>query len=166
MLETFAALNGASVSPRAAAPAEDDLSSPVSRRPWVSVGVVAALLAATFAVSLQKVWDPDIFWHLACGNWMLDHGRVLDRNLFGIPDPGNPTDHWVNVHWLYQLLMAGANRAGGFELLSLLSAVMSVAAVATILLAARRQAGPMALGLGGMLALSVISLRLRLRPSC
>jgi len=50
------------------------------RATTVLAAVLAALvgaLASTFAAD-----DPDLFWHLASGAWMLDHGRILDRDIF------------------------------------------------------------------------------------
>src|SRR5439155_6274668 len=46
--------------------------------------VFAAILAAivgVFAATLPAN-DPDLFWHLASGAWMIDHRQLLDRDVF------------------------------------------------------------------------------------
>ncbi len=45
-----------------------------SRRAIVAI---AALTVAGAAAGLTKVFNLDIFWHLASGDWMLSHMRVL-----------------------------------------------------------------------------------------
>ena len=80
--------------------------------------VLFAVIAAGFAL-LAPVSDPDIFWHLASGDWMLDHAQLLDRDVFSFTRTG------VSYHtgeWLGEIILALAFRAGDWLALELLRA--------------------------------------------
>jgi len=112
------------------------------------------------AAGLTLIWNYDIFWHLAAGRWMLHNGRVLGTDPFSI----DPSDRWVNVHWLFQLLVAGLHSLGGFGALSILKA--SVAAAIALLFAAslRRKVPAGWVLLCGLAMVLVMDDRLRARP--
>lgn len=104
--------------------------------------VLAALFASAAAMLAvtQPSSDPDLFWHLASGDWMLAHGRLLDRDVFSFTKEGAP---YTAGQWLGQVLLALAFRAGEWPGLALLRAAL--VGVATLFLAAavlRRQAHP------------------------
>lgn len=97
-----------------------------------ATGVLAlcfALAAAILAVT-EPVKDPDLFWHLASGDWMLDHGRLLDRDVFSFTREGAP---YTSGQWLGQLVLALAFRAGEWPALALLRATL--VGIATLFLA-------------------------------
>lgn len=85
--------------------------------------VVAAFFAATAFVlaASEPAKDPDLFWHLASGEWMLDHGRLLDRDVFSSTRDGTP---YAIGQWLGQLALALAFRAGGWAAIDLLRAAL------------------------------------------
>src|SRR5439155_929564 len=61
--------------------------------------VFAAILAAivgVFAATLPAN-DPDLFWHLASGAWMIDHRQLLDRDVFSftMAGTGYSTGQWL-----------------------------------------------------------------------
>jgi hypothetical protein len=89
------------------------------RATTVLAAVLAALvgaLASTFAAD-----DPDLFWHLASGAWMLDHGRILDRDIFSTTMTGSP---YSVGQWLGEIVFAALYRIGGWLALDLLRAVL------------------------------------------
>ena len=45
----------------------------------LAVGAVFGAAASRFAVN-----DSDLFWHLASGRWMVEHGSVLRVDVFSI----------------------------------------------------------------------------------
>jgi hypothetical protein len=100
--------------------------------------VLAALvgaLAATFAAN-----DPDLFWHLASGAWMLDHGRILDRDIFSTTMTG--ASYSVG-QWLGEIVFAALYRAGGWLALDLLRALLvGIATFFTARVVLRLQAHP------------------------
>ena len=88
-----------------------------------------ASVAATLAVT-EPSSDPDLFWHLASGDWMLDHGRLLDRDVFSFTREGTP---YTAGQWLGQVVLALAFRAGEWPGLALMRAAL--VGVATLFLA-------------------------------
>jgi len=62
-------------------------------------------LAACFPLT-----DSDIWWHLASGRDMLLQGHWLRQDPFTYSAAGAS---WINVHWLYQLVLYDVNNWGG-----------------------------------------------------
>lgn len=145
-----------------APPAGATIDSPPAfrySRGWVIAAAIALGLAA-FASSLTYCWDSDIFWHLASGHWMLDHGKVLGTDPFGV----DPMPQWVNVHWLFQLIISALHSIGGFEMLSVFKAVSATAILLVFFLSLRRHAPAGWLLLCGLAMLVTIAGRIRVRP--
>src|SRR3989475_12669385 len=91
---------------------------PAAMKGSTIAAVLFAVIAAGFAL-LAPVSDPDIFWHLASGDWMLDHAQLLDRDVFSFTRTG------VSYHtgeWLGEIILALAFRAGDWLALELLRA--------------------------------------------
>ncbi len=69
--------------------------------------VQALVLAALFAVPALMcahaacVIDPDIWWHLRTGEWILAHHAVPQVDPFSGPLAGSP---WLAYSWLYELV--------------------------------------------------------------
>ncbi len=77
---------------------------------------VAAALVAVLAVICRRVGDPDFYWHLATGAWILDHGRLLSHDAFTYTVAGRP---WVDQEYGNEILLTLLYRAGGFLAVSL-----------------------------------------------
>lgn len=88
-----------------------------------------AVAALTLAAS-EPAKDPDLFWHLASGQWMLDHGRLLDRDVFSSTREGAP---YAVGQWLGQLVLTLAFRVGGWAGVELVRAAL--VGIATLFLA-------------------------------
>lgn len=88
-----------------------------------------AVATLTLAAS-EPAKDPDLFWHLASGEWMLDHGRLLDRDVFSFTRDGTP---YTAGQWLGQVALALAFRAGEWPGIALLRATL--VGIATLFLA-------------------------------
>jgi len=72
--------------------------------------IVLAAIASSLAL-LQAPGDSDLFWHLSQGEWTLDHGGVLDRDIWSFTRDGTAYNTGA---WLGDVLMAVAYRAGGW----------------------------------------------------
>ncbi|MEK7861972.1 MAG: hypothetical protein AAB295_01750 [Chloroflexota bacterium] len=79
-----------------------------------------AATAAAFAL-LQAPSDSDLFWHLQSGEWMLDHGQILDRDLWSFTRTG--TSYTVGA-WLGQVVLAVVYRMGDWVGIDLLRAAL------------------------------------------
>jgi hypothetical protein len=53
-------------------------------------------------VHLATVADPDVWWHLRTGQWVLQHGGVPHTEPFSIFGAGKP---WVAYSWLFEVLI-------------------------------------------------------------
>src|SRR5207247_1697759 len=82
--------------------------------------VVLASLAAAMAL-LQAPSDSDMFWQLASGDWTLDHGQILDRDLWSFTVNG--TSYSVGA-WLGQVVLALVYRGAGWLGIDVLRALL------------------------------------------
>lgn len=126
------------------------------------VQVAAALVAlAVVLFAPQVLNDGDTYWHLATGQWMLDHGRVPHEDVFSFPHAGQP---WVTHEWLSELLMALAFRVGGWSGLLVLYAAVAAAAGALFAGALGRSLKGLTLIVTLVLAFACASGSLLIRP--
>jgi hypothetical protein len=101
----MAGVTGAASEAAAASPARRSL-----RLPSVETMFVAAILLVAIAPAVQPVTDPDFFWHLQVGRWILDHGAIPHQDLFTFTVP----DHAFIAHeWLSEVIMAALTNAAG-----------------------------------------------------
>ncbi len=85
----------------------------------VAFFVVAAVSVALFAPGTLN--DPDTWWHVKVGEWILDHGQAPRVDLWSATRLGQP---WTAHEWLSEAIMALAYRGAGW------AGVVSVCAVA------------------------------------
>jgi tetratricopeptide (TPR) repeat protein len=103
-------------------------------------GLLILLFAVlTFLLACYELSDSDILWHLKGGQWILQNWRVPDLDPFTF---GSADQHWVDAHWLFQIVLALAYRANGFAGTILLAATVGTAAV-LVALASRRPGAPL-----------------------
>ena len=87
--------------------------------------IAAAAIAFSLAVGFASS-DPDLYWHLASGRWMLDHREILRTDVFSTTIAGRP---YALGEWLGEIVLALAFAAGSWPGLVLLrSALVGVAA--------------------------------------
>ncbi|MBZ0096884.1 MAG: hypothetical protein K8H75_16130 [Sulfuricella sp.] len=55
--------------------------------------------------------DPDTYWHVAAGRWILDHGAIPFQDPFSHTMRGAP---WMAHEWLSEVILALAHQAGGW----------------------------------------------------
>lgn len=98
---------------------------------WFDGVLICGLLALTFLLGCFLIRDMDIWWHLKAGQAILD-GR-------GIPTHDNDTfgaagHEWIDLHWLFQIVVAWLYRQGGSELLTIAAASTAALGVGIALL--------------------------------
>ncbi len=121
---------------------------------------VILLPAVAFTANFTQVWNPDVLWQLASGQWMAENRQILRTSTFST-DAETP---WVNVHWLFQLGIAGLHGMGGFAALTLLKAGLAAGTMLIFGLSLRRHVPPAWLILAGLLGAVVMGFRIRVRP--
>lgn len=75
------------------------------------------------SAKLDVLADPDTYWHIAAGRWMLAHGALPTVDPFSHSMPGAP---WLTHEWLSELVIAAVfNWAGWTGLGSLVALIFA-----------------------------------------
>jgi len=71
---------------------------------WTQAVVLAALFSAPalICVKISMIEDPDVWWHLRSGEWILQHWAVPHTDPFSSFGAGRP---WAAYSWLYEVLV-------------------------------------------------------------
>ncbi len=122
---------------------------------WRLAPLYVAAAAFAIAVSLPG-GDPDTYWHLASGKWMVEHGQLLRADVFSSTASGAP---YSVGEWLGELAIYGAYVLGGWAGLALLRAMLvAVGAFFITRVALRAAPAPFAIAVAAIaLALSEIT---------
>jgi len=115
---------------------------------FARLALVVGLLAFLAAAAWFPIRNPDIWFHLAAGRWMLEHGEVIRADPFSFTAAGAP---WIAHEWGFEVAAAFLHRLGGENLLLGVKVVLVLLLVPT-LLAACRFAGADLLVSGALLA--------------
>lgn len=75
----------------------------------IIVGSLAYLGILAYGQGL--LGDPDTYWHLAAGRWILDHGTIPVQDPFSHTMRGAP---WTAHEWLSEVILALAHQASGW----------------------------------------------------
>jgi hypothetical protein len=97
--------------------------------------LVFLLLRAMILGIAAGLLDPDYFWHLRTGQWIIENGALPRVDIFSYTAAGEP---WVLHEWLFQVLLYLSYAAGGESLVMFLTAVIGGSALFLFLLAADR----------------------------
>jgi hypothetical protein len=118
--------------------------------------LLVALLLGCFPMA-----DFDIWWHLRSGQLVL-HNRAVPRvDVFTYTNAGQP---WIDIYWLYQIVITLLYRLGGASALVVMKALAGVALVAGTLWARPRGAALWPAVVFWIPGLLVLSGRLNERP--
>lgn len=124
--------------------------------------LLGAVLILSGAVGFDALSDPDVWWHIRLGDWIIAHHQIPAGELFAYTAFGNP----LVVHeWLSETIFAALAAAGGLTLVTaLMGAVAWSAMLATLLRGRIRGAGPIVLAVGLALGARVAEPVLGTRP--
>jgi len=82
------------------------------------------LFAGIFVLNFFEETDPDLWWHLATGRYIVETGGIPRADIFSYTAAGQP---WVAHEWLSEIVMFLLYRTGGY-----LAAVLVFAALITL----------------------------------
>lgn len=99
------------------------------------------LILGIVAMAARNVADPDLWWHLKTGQWIMQHHAVPHSDVFSYTRAGQP---WVAHEWLSEVFLYGLFRAAGWG--GLIAVFSGVIAAAFFLLYLRCAATPYAAG--------------------
>jgi hypothetical protein len=105
--------------------------------PWLPY----AALAVVAAFSLRRLDDFDTWWHLASGRWIAQHHAVPRHDVLSFTVP---TSAWINLQWLYDLVLYAIHGVGGADGLVIASAACYIATFALLARHLARYLGPVA----------------------
>jgi hypothetical protein len=124
--------------------------------------LLGAVLVLVAAVGLDALSDPDVWWHIRLGDWIIAHHQIPAGELFAYTAFGNPL---VAHEWLSEVIFAALAAVGGLALVTLLMGVVAWSGMFAMLLRGRmRGAGPVVLAVGLALGARVAEPVLGTRP--
>jgi len=92
---------------------------------------VFALFVFFMGHLMINVWDPDFWWHLATGKWIVEHGRLPEHDPFSFAtlqkDPYTPVNRVkfiLTQYWLAQILIYKVYSWFGFAGVSFMRALL------------------------------------------
>ena len=105
---------------------------------WFRRTLLIALLFSAPAILIvrsQPMTDPDVWWHLRTGQWIVEHRALPTTDPFSSFGQGKP---WVAYSWLFELLLYGLYRAFGLSgiIVYTISFVMAITAAIYALVSA------------------------------
>jgi hypothetical protein len=100
--------------------------------------------------AVQPVTDPDFWWHLTTGNWMLSHHAIPHQDLFTFTVRGH---RWITHEWLSEVILAALYALGRLPLVSIVLGAVTAAGFLFVYLSIDRRVNFVLRGL--VLALGV-----------
>lgn len=88
------------------------------------------LFLLAIAFSLKSLREPDLWWQIRTGEWILENGQIPKQDVFSYTFSGA---EWVNVKWGSEVLYALLTKAAGPECVFLLQALVACLLVLTLL---------------------------------
>jgi len=84
----------------------------------------AILLFGLLAMTARNALDPDLWWHLRTGQWIVETGHVPHFDPFSFTRAGHA---WVSHEWLSEVVFYELWKRGGPSALIVFSAIVSTA---------------------------------------
>jgi hypothetical protein len=89
------------VTPRLGRTRKDDLVFPTDAAALLFGALIFSV--AIFGLNRRFLSDPDTYWHIATGKWMLVQRAFPQQDTFSHTAYGQP---WVNMEWLAQIILS------------------------------------------------------------
>ena len=124
--------------------------------PYVLLGLLL------LAFSIRQIATLDIWWHLASGRWIWNHGQIPDVDVFTHTIEGQP---WIDVWWAFQIPAFLLHEWFGFGGLIILKTAFIAGAFGICFLTVPRESRGSALILLGFFAILISQLRFHARPT-
>ena len=83
----------------------------------------ALCLLTGIVLSLKAIREPDLWWMYRTGEWMLEQGQVTRQDPFSYTFEGV---EWINVKWLFEILISLAKSAFGVEFIFVFQALVTL----------------------------------------
>jgi hypothetical protein len=98
--------------------------------------LLGGVMIVTLSLFIAGEQDPDFWWHVRIGRWMVDNARLPSTDIFTFTVPGHV---WTDHEYLTEILMWFVYRAAGLVGLSLAFGLLTWAAFWILYRQVRRQ---------------------------
>ncbi len=95
-----------------------------------------AIFLTMLIAAIQPVTDPDFWWHLPTGNWILSHHGVPRHDLYTFTVSNH---RWITHEWLSEVILAALYAVGRLPLVSLVFGAVTAAGFLLVYLAIDRR---------------------------
>jgi hypothetical protein len=111
--------------------------------------ILLAVMLHIFLMPIRTIEDPDLWWHLKTGQYILDTKSIPRTDIYSFT---NPSKEWVTHEWLSEVIMYGIYKALGWTGLFLIFSLLVAISFWIIYTRCRRDAPPLIVG--GILVLA------------
>ncbi len=135
-----------------------DAKPTTERRRGIDVLWLVFLLtvAATLSLRPASVVDPDVWWHLRTGDWIVLHHAVPWQDVFGRYTLGHT---WIDYTWLFDVLVASLYELKGLSGILAFTGTLIVASVVCVFgLLSKRMSQGYALSLSALFLIVILPL--------
>src|SRR5512132_1298074 len=87
----------------------------------------AILFIALFVMAAREITDPDFWWHLRTGQYIVENATIPHGDIFSYTNAGQT---WVTHEWLSEVIMYAVYRLGSYPALIVVFAAVITAAFA------------------------------------
>jgi hypothetical protein len=94
-------------------------------RPEISILAGAVVYLVLLAAGDRLLNDPDIYWHVVVGQWIIEHAALPHTDVFSQTFAGAP---WIAKEWLSQLILTVAHASGGWAAIVIVTALATATA--------------------------------------
>jgi tetratricopeptide (TPR) repeat protein len=98
-------------------------------KPLALLGKILLFLVG-IVLSLKAIKEPDLWWQLATGDWILANKSIPTSDVFSFTYFGTK---WINIKWGFEVLISLFTKAFGFEFIYVIQALVTVALLYFIL---------------------------------
>ncbi len=83
--------------------------------------LLIGLFLVALVLCIKNINEPDIFWQIRAGEWILENGKIPTTDVFSFTFDGEP---WNNVKWGSEVVFALFTKLGGIEALIFLQIIV------------------------------------------
>jgi hypothetical protein len=85
--------------------------------------LVAIVYLIAIAFSIKSLREPDLWWQIRTGEWIIEHCKIPTVDMFSMTNAGT---EWINIKWLFEVIAALITKYLGAESVFLLQVIVSV----------------------------------------
>jgi hypothetical protein len=84
--------------------------------------LIVLLYLVAFAISIKGFREPDLWWQIRTGEWILNHHEIPKQDIFSYTMKGV---EWINIKWGFEVIAAFVSRLLGPESVYILQGIVN-----------------------------------------